>query len=181
MDHRDARFLLWFHRLLLLALLLVGVVAVGSGLYRWLQPPENALLSIVTGDYETAVQQLQASTSRGDLKAQTSLGNLYRFGLGVDQDLHRATRLYSESARAGDVTAMVNLGLMYRLGLGIEKDFELAYAWFNLARESGNAVGQAYMSELIASLEIRGYRVPDIRRTYATIANMPPLPDTVKN
>ena len=173
---RDAAALSYFNRgFFLLALLAISLLA-GNHVSRWLAPPENELLAIEQGDYIFAAGKLSTKAEDGNLQSQTTLANLYRFGLGVEQDLQRAARLYSASARAGDDAAMVNLGLMYREGLGVTQNGELAYAWFNLARESGNQVGQLYMSELIASFEIRGHRVPDIRRSYSTINNLPDLP-----
>jgi len=123
-----------------------------SAVYAWYQPPENVYFAIEEGNYPVAIDYLHDQAETGDVDALNTLGNLYRFGLGVGQNTDRAARLYYQGARAGKPKAMINLGLMYREGLGVEKAPEFAYAWFNLAREAGNATGQAYMSEMIASL-----------------------------
>lgn len=171
----EARFLRIFHLSLFALLLLVSFYWLSSFLLDYRRPAENAYLAIANGDYQLAATQLQQYVKAGDTKANTSLANLYWLGLGVEQDYRHAARLYYRSARQGDAAGMVNLGLMYRDGLGVQKDVELAYAWLNLGRELRNADAQLYMSELLASHEVRGHRVPELRRLYPTIANMPEL------
>lgn len=174
-DLSESKLLKRFHLLLFAVLILLSIYWLSTAILDYLRPAENAYLAIESGDYQLAAAQLKEYAESGNIKAGTSLANLYWLGLGVQQDYKTAARLYSSSARQGDAAGMVNLGLMYRDGLGVEKDVEIAYAWLNLGRGLRNEDAQVYMSELLASHEVKGNRVPDLRRLYSTIASMPEL------
>ncbi len=139
------------------------------------RPAKNAFLAFAKGEFDVAAQHLNQSAAKGDSSSLTSLANLYRLGLGVPVDYLRSAQLYEQAARSGDTAAKINLGHMYRLGLGVQKDGHLAYAWYNLARHEGEQSGQLYMSELLAELEVRGHYVPEIKKKFATLNNMPPV------
>jgi TPR repeat protein len=153
------------------------ILLFASVLCVWLfiahQKPDNAFIAVSKGQYPRAVEFLNEGVVAGDPNSATSLANLYRLGLGLPKDNQKAIQLYSFSAHSGDVNGMVNLALMYREGLGVKADAEIAYAWLNLARDKHSKVAQLYMSEMLAEHELSAHLVPQIKKRYSTIENMP--------
>ena len=70
---------------------------------------------------------------QGDADAQFNLGIMYDQGLGVNQDLDEATRLYRSAADQGHARAHNNLGLMYADGDSAKQYFGEALRWFRKA------------------------------------------------
>jgi TPR repeat protein len=64
------------------------------------------------GDYAAAVHQWQAPAAVGDADAMFNLGQAYRLGRGVPQDLARAEALYAQAAAKGHLQAADTYGLM---------------------------------------------------------------------
>ena len=75
----------------------------------------------------------------GDLRAQYAIANLYREGLGVEQDLRRAAYWMEQAAGEGFALAQFNLGNAYREGYGVRQDDSAAVNWWRLAAGQGNS------------------------------------------
>ena len=61
--------------------------------------------------------------------AQSSLGEMYYQGDGVDQSYQRARELWELAAKQGNADAQCNLGTLYANGQGVEQSFETARKW----------------------------------------------------
>ncbi|AZI36707.1 SPOR domain-containing protein [Caenibius tardaugens] len=91
-------------RFALLAALLAGTPAladVRDGVEAWSR-----------GDYAKAVAQWEKEAARGNADAQYNLGQAYRLGRGVGQDMAKAQQLYATAAAAGHPLAADNYGLL---------------------------------------------------------------------
>ncbi len=64
------------------------------------------------GDYAAAVAEWEGPAAAGDADAMFNLGQAYRLGRGVAQDMNRAEQLYDTAARSGHVQAADTYGLM---------------------------------------------------------------------
>lgn len=64
------------------------------------------------GDYATAIKEWQAGAARGDADAVFNLGQAYKLGKGVKQDLTRAEALFGQAAALGHLQAADNYGLL---------------------------------------------------------------------
>ena len=64
------------------------------------------------GDFAAAVKEWQAQAARGDGDAVFNLGQAYRLGKGVPQDLARAEQLFAQAAGMGHLQASDNYGLL---------------------------------------------------------------------
>lgn len=64
------------------------------------------------GDFTAAVREWQGDAGRGDADAQFNLGQAYRLGKGVPQDMAKAEELFGKAAAAGHVQASDNYGLL---------------------------------------------------------------------
>lgn len=64
------------------------------------------------GDFAAAVAEWQGPAARGDADAQFNLGQAYKLGRGVRQDLARAEELFGQAAAKGHLQASDNYGLL---------------------------------------------------------------------
>lgn len=64
------------------------------------------------GDFPTAVREWQASVAKGDADAMFNLGQAYKLGKGVPQDLAKAEELFGRAAALGHLQASDNYGLL---------------------------------------------------------------------
>ena len=64
------------------------------------------------GDFDAAVSQWSGPAARGDADAQFNLGQAYKLGRGVKQDLARAEELFGQAAARGHLQASDNYGLL---------------------------------------------------------------------
>ena len=90
-----------------------------------------------SGDYATALRELQPLAEQGDVNAQVFLGMMYDKGLGVLQDYKTAVKWWTLAAEQGNADAQYNLGQMYRIGDGVPQDYKTALNWYTLSAEQG--------------------------------------------
>ena len=64
------------------------------------------------GDYAGAVKEWQAGAAKGDADALFNLGQAYKLGKGVKQDLAKAEALFGQAAAQGHIQAADNYGLL---------------------------------------------------------------------
>jgi hypothetical protein len=85
----------------------------------------------------TAISRLAAQAEAGNVESQFQLGEMYRKGAGLQQDLHKAAKLIEAAAMAGYGEAEFSMGEMCEAGEGILQDYVSAHAWYNLAALHG--------------------------------------------
>lgn len=86
--------------------------------------------SLMSGDYKTAIEHLNVSSTLGDGEAYLFLGTMYARGMGVKPDKSYATSLFAEGAKRGNIEAKLRLAEAYTHGDGIGTDYDKAYYWF---------------------------------------------------
>lgn len=64
------------------------------------------------GDFAGAVREWQGAAARGDADAQFNLGQAYKWGKGVPQDLKKAEFYFGKAAAQGHIEASDNYGLL---------------------------------------------------------------------
>lgn len=64
------------------------------------------------GDHEAAVKEWLGPAAKGDADAQFNMGQAYKLGKGVPQDLKRAEAWYRKAAEQGHIKAADTLGLL---------------------------------------------------------------------
>ena len=64
------------------------------------------------GDYQTAISEWRGPADKGDADAQFNLGQAYKLGRGVPQDLVQAEKWYKKAADQGHMQASDNYGLV---------------------------------------------------------------------
>ncbi len=81
------------------------------------------------------------------------LGDIYSFGIYLEQDFEKAFVYYIKAAKLGNLEAMCDLGYMYLVGQGVEKDEKLSYFWWKKSADLGylhsiRDVGLSYLEGL---------------------------------
>jgi localization factor PodJL len=84
-----------------------------------------------------AIEKLEQAAALGHPPAQLQLGELYKTGQGVDQDLGQARTWFRRAAVGGNVLAMHRIGVMTARGDGGQADSLEAIAWFERAANHG--------------------------------------------
>jgi len=64
------------------------------------------------GDYASALREWQPYADKGDADALFNLGQAYKLGRGVPQDMVKAEMLYAKAAAKGHAQAGDNYGLL---------------------------------------------------------------------
>lgn len=111
---------------------------------------------IRNGDTDTALGLFQNLAEQGNAVAQTNLGWLYDYGIGVGQNYAESLRWYRIAVEQGNPMAQTNLGLMHDAGKGVPQDFAEAAHWFRMAAEQGEAIAQLNLG----SMYLTGQGVP---------------------
>ncbi|KAK5829608.1 hypothetical protein F5H01DRAFT_393690 [Linnemannia elongata] len=91
------------------------------------------------------ISPIVVKASLGDPISQVELGDMYRTGDGVEQDLEAARYWYLKAANQGDPAGQCNLGHLYRLELGVDRNHSTALSWYKKAADQGDAEGQCYV------------------------------------
>jgi len=100
--------------------------------------------------YIEAFPYFKKSAEQGHADAQFTLGYMYEYGQGVDQDYKQAVYWYRKLAEQGDADAQCNIGFMYDEGQGVDQDKKQAVYWYRKSAEQGLAEAQCnlgYMYE----------------------------------
>ena len=84
-----------------------------------------------------AIGKLQEAAALGYPPAQLQLGELFKTGQGVEQDLGQARVWFRRAANGGNVLAMHRIGVMTARGDGGAADPQEAIAWFEQAANFG--------------------------------------------
>ena len=96
-------------------------------------------LGAAVTDAETAaaMKKLEEAAAIGHPPAQLQLGEFYKTGQGVEQNLGEARVWFRRAANGGNVLAMHRIGVMTARGEGGPADAGEAIGWFELAGNRG--------------------------------------------
>lgn len=94
------------------------------------------------GDYNVAVREWHAPAAQGDANAQFNLGQAYRYGRGVSQDLTHAEEYYAAAAASGHEDAADLYGiLLFQRGAEAE-----ALPYLRTGARRGNTASRYFLS-----------------------------------
>ena len=94
---------------------LIGALALGASVILAVPAQADTKAGVdawTRGDYAGAVKQWQAEAAKGDADALFNLGQAYKLGKGVKQDLAKAEALFGQAAAMGHIQAADNYGLL---------------------------------------------------------------------
>lgn len=111
-------------------------------------PLDAAKRAFARHDYVRAAPLFFGEAERGSPVAQTYLGYMYRYGLGVPRDYVLATTWLHQAAEQGEPTGQFLLGLMFDKGYGVPVDWVEAEVWLNLAAAHAAPGQQDYFARV---------------------------------
>lgn len=88
------------------------------------------------------IKAISENAKKGWSRFQDLLGDVYRYGYGVDKSYKDAFSWYKKSAEKGCTSAQCSLGEMYLYGKGVDVDYAEALKWFQKSSDQGDAMGQ---------------------------------------
>jgi len=103
----------------------------GHGVPRNEERSRKAFAAALEGWYRAAAE-------RGEVDAQTVMGDMFLFGRGVPRSSVQAVVWYERAAQQRGARAANNLACLYLAGLGTRQDYAEAMKWFRKAAEGGN-------------------------------------------
>lgn len=87
---------------------------------------EKEISQEIKENHKEAFRWYSNAAKQNDFDAMHSLGTLYYFGEGVDQDFEKSAEWYRKAADAGDAEAMYILARMYEGGMGVDRNLSEA-------------------------------------------------------
>lgn len=117
---------------------------------------ELGILLIRQGSFEAAEQRLLIAAEANDAAAQLILSDMYRLGLGVEQNDDVSSMWLERAANAGDHSAQRSLAVNYWSGIGAPRDRETSVSMLRSAADSGNTLAQLDLGWMY----YRGIEVP---------------------
>ena len=112
--------------------------------YQW-KDQRNVLLEEYGEAFRELLPLAEHCSENGSVAAQVFLGDLYRMGWGVEQDLQKALSLFTKPAEQGDVYAQHSMGdTYYSL-----QDYNKAAEWYRKAADQGNKYSQLQIGNLL--------------------------------
>ena len=109
-------------------------------------------------DHAAELKRIRPLAEQGDAKAQTRLGEMYRWGWGVTQDKAEAVRWWRKAAKQGHARTQYELGRRYYRGWGVPQDYKEAARWYRKAAEQGLARAQSNLGVMYE----KGYGVTQV-------------------
>ena len=91
---------------------------------------------------------LLKAAKKGNILAQSQLGNMYYRGVGVDQDFHEAVLWYEKAGNRGDASSQFRLGMMYANGIGVEQNVSEAVDLLKKAALQGHSGARLYLGTI---------------------------------
>ena len=117
---------------------------------------DEGIAAYERGDYATALGEFLPMAQAGDALAQSYVGVIYHYGLGIEADLAKAIDWYARAADNGDATAQRILGDLHIEGVAGPPDYAAAAQWYEAAAKGGDTEAQRKLGELY----LKGRGVP---------------------
>lgn len=138
------------------------------------------------GEHETAVKEWLGPAAKGDADAQFNMGQAYKLGKGVPQDLKRAEAWYRKAAQSGHIKAADTLGLLLFqdnrkadalpfLQASAERGEPRAMYILGIAHFNGDGVGKDWVRAYALMSRSAATGLEQAKRGLATMDGMIPL------
>ncbi|MFC4270286.1 hypothetical protein GQF03_00865 [Sneathiella chungangensis] len=98
----------------------------------------HALRLLADRKYTPAMAALETAARDGFAPSQYTLGKMYIYGIGTEENPERAVENIRLAAGAGMAAAQYNLGKIYRDGYGTAVDMAASFTWFEKAARQGH-------------------------------------------
>jgi TPR repeat protein len=106
---------------------------------------EKAKRLIKAGRYDEALASVRPDADRGDRDAQTVMGFLYTWGLGVAKDKGQAFDWYRKAALQQQPVAQFELAFLYINNPARQGSFDETIKWLRMAADNGHTEAQFWL------------------------------------
>lgn len=96
---------------------------------------EEGLAALKNKDYKTAIANFQEASAEGDLDATNYLGEIYTFGMGVEEDSREGCRYFEIAAKGGLAMGQHNFATCFESDIYGKPDFSQAASWYQRAAD----------------------------------------------
>jgi len=114
-----------------------AVATTGFGHGVAAEPIDDGLAAFQSEDYARALEILLPLAAAGNLEASYTVGVIYDFGRGVNQDDMTAGTWYRIAAVQGMAEAQLAMAMLFDSGEGILQNFVEVFAWSSIAADQG--------------------------------------------
>jgi uncharacterized protein len=109
---------------------------------------QNGVVKYQAGDYEGALSEWRPLAEKNDPNALFNIGQAYRLGRGVKEDMTQALNYYQRAGALGHVAAQGNAGTLLYFGNAPLQNKEQAISWWQRAAANGDPRSQYMMGVL---------------------------------
>jgi uncharacterized protein len=109
---------------------------------------ESGVKKYQAGDFKGAVAEWGPLATKGDANAAFNLGQAYRLGRGVSQDVAKSVSFYEQAAKNGHVAAQGNLGTLLYFSASPVQNRKKAVEWWHTAAQNGDNRAQYMLGVL---------------------------------
>jgi len=110
----------------------------------------TALIAAVVAAGSQSIDETIIKANAGDANSQFSLGLMYYWGRGVEQDYNEARKWFTQAANQGCPKAQFELAQMYEKGLSVVQNYNLAFEWYLKAATANFAKAQYSLGKFYA-------------------------------
>lgn len=100
------------------------------------------------GNNKDAFACFNSAAHQGNAVALNKLGEMYKKGLGIEQDNRAAFRCYKQSAKQGNADGQYHLGVAYLKGHGVERNEKRAFEYIELSANQGHPDAQSQLRSM---------------------------------
>lgn len=119
-----------------------------------------ATIAVRVKKYPTAVGLFNQAVKLNYSPSLLSLGNMYFYGVGLNQNYSKAFPLLHKAYLAGEEAAAFPLATLYERGIPVKKDIEKAQVLYKEAIDKGNiSAGYNLAMLLIEQKDTKGYSI----------------------
>ena len=103
---------------------------------------------IKAGEFRQARELLETAAEAGHPAAQSTLGAVYYFAIGVKRNYRIARQWFEAAAEQENAVGLTNLGVMYTFGHGVRRDLDKAAAYFERGAKLGHPDAQTNLGNI---------------------------------
>jgi uncharacterized protein len=128
--------------------LTASMIALAFPSLRSFADVESGVKKYQAGDFKGAVTEWGPLAAKGDANAAFNLGQAYRLGRGVSQDVAKSVSFYEQAAKNGHVAAQGNLGTLLYFSASPVQNRKKAVEWWHTAAQNGDNRAQYMLGVL---------------------------------
>jgi len=128
--------------------LFLFLVLLSSAISSFGLEEEKPFIDYQNGNYQEAFPALLNLAKQGNVKAESLVGRMYVFGLGVPQDLNAALTWSLLAGQQGDPLSQNILGVIYENGWGVARDQDKAVDWYKKSAAQNFLFAQKNLADL---------------------------------